>query len=268
MNDIKIVFPLDIDTLRQGYALMEEVGLYIDLPKVGLEIVHSVGTPAAVAMTKAFGKLPFTDVKLNDIPNTVKKASRALAGHGIAYFNVMASGGRPMIEAAMEGADIGAREAGLERPGVISVTVLTSLNLSHLTELGICPPDLYKLTYEQQQAYIDSMGKEEQQAAVTEIVMRWSEASVRGGIDCVLCSPWEAQKVHECWPEKPLYTPGIRLPDSPPDDQARTMTPGEAVRMGSKFLVIGRPIRNPQGGKTRKQVVEEIRADITIALAA
>lgn len=268
MSDVQIVFPLDVSTLREGYALMEEVGPHIDLPKVGLELIHSVGTPAAVAMTKAFGKLPFADVKLNDIPNTVKGAAKALARHGVAYFNVMASGGRPMMEAAMEGAEIGAKEVGGDRPGVIAVTVLTSLKLEHLVELGICPPSIALLSYKQQLDFLAGMSDEEQQDAIRETVMRWSEASVRAGVDCVLCSPLEAMTVHEKWPEKDLYTPGIRMPYSPPDDQARTLSPGEAVLAGSKFLVVGRPIRKPEGGRTRQQVVQEIRDDIAKALAS
>jgi orotidine-5'-phosphate decarboxylase len=254
-EDVKIVFPLDVPTLEKGRALMTEVGDHIDLPKVGLELIHFVGTPAAVAMPKEFDKPPFADVKLNDIPNTIMGAARALTMHGVYAFNVMASGGRPMMEAAMEGASEMARELDIERPRVIAVTVLTSLKPEHLIELGLIPEMLAQ------------MSETEKQAAVTEIVVRWARASVKAGVDIILSSPKESAELHTRWPQMDLYSPGIRMPYSPPDDQSRTMTPGEAVLNGVKYLVIGRPIRNPEGGRTRTQVIREIRADIAQALA-
>jgi orotidine-5'-phosphate decarboxylase len=254
-EDVKIVFPLDVPTVAQGRILMTDVGENIDLPKVGLELIHSVGTPAAIALPKEFGKPPFIDAKLIDIPNTVMGAARAITAHGVYAFNVMACGGRPMMEAAMQGADEMARELGIERPKVIAVTVLTSLKPEHLIELGLIPEML------------GQMSEKEKQAAVTEIVIRWARVSVKAGVDIILSSPKESSELHTRWPQMDLYSPGIRMPSSPPDDQGRTMTPGEAVLNGVKYLVIGRPIRNPEGGRTRKQVIEEIRADIAHALA-
>lgn len=266
-EEVKIVFPLDVPTVEEGRGLMQEVGEYIDLPKVGLELIYNAGTPAALAMPKEFGKLPFADVKLNDIPNTVMGAAKALVRHGVSCFNVMASGSRPMMEAAMEGADKMAKELGVDRPKVIAVTVLTSLKLNHLVELGIAPAWLLRQTSEGSRLdTIASMKENEQQAAITEIVMIWAEAAVRAGVDIILSSPKESSRIHAKWPEMNLYSPGIRMPYSPPDDQGRTLTPGEAVLNGVKYLVIGRPIRNPEGGRTRQQVVAEIRADIAQAL--
>jgi len=254
-EDVKIVFPLDVPTLDQGRALMTDVGEDIDLPKIGLELIHFVGTPAAVALPKEFGKPPFVDAKLNDIPNTVKGAAKGITSHGVYAFNVMASGGRPMMEAAMEGADEMARELGIERPKVIAVTVLTSLKPEHLLELGILP------------GMIANISNQEKQDAINELAIRWARASVKAGVDIILSSPKEVAEIHGRWPDKILYTPGIRMPYSSPDDQGRTMTPGEAVLNGSQYLVIGRPIRKPEGGRTRKQVIAEIRADIAQALA-
>jgi orotidine-5'-phosphate decarboxylase len=254
-EDVKIVFPLDVPTLDKGRALMADVGEVIDLPKVGLELIHFVGTPAAIAMSKEFGKPPFVDAKLNDIPATVRGAAKGITSHGVYAFNVMASGGRPMMEAAMEGANEMARELGIERPKVIAVTVLTSLKPEHLIELGMLPEMLAR------------MSEEEKQAAINELAIRWARASVKAGVDIILSSPKEVAEIHARWPHMVLYTPGIRMPYSPPDDQGRTMSPGEAVLNGSQYLVIGRPIRNPEGDRTRKQVVAEIRADIAQALA-
>lgn len=267
-EDIKIVFPLDVPTSEEGEELMQEVGPHVDVPKVGLELIHGIGTPAAIALPKKFGKFPFFDGKLNDIPNTVMAAAKALTKHGVDCFNVMASGGRPMMEAAMEGADKMAKELGIERPKVIAVTALTSLKLEHLVEIGIAPYWLLScIKQENQIDYLSVMSEEEKQAAITEIVMCWSEASVRAGVDVILSSPKESPAIHAKWPVMDLYTPSIRMSYSKPDDQARTMTAGEAVLNGAKYLVIGRPIRNPEGGRTRREVIQEIRADIAQALA-
>lgn len=266
-EEVKIVFPLDVPTLREGRELMQEVGQHIDLPKVGLELIHNAGTPAALAMPKEFGKLPFADVKLNDIPNTVLGAAKALTRHGVSCFNVMASGGRPMMEAAMEGADKMAKELGVDRPKVIAVTVLTSLKLNHLLELGIAP--VWLLSQKNKFDKLDivaNMKEDEQQAAITEIVMAWANVAVRAGVDIILSSPKESSHIHAKWPEMDLYSPGIRMPYSPLDDQGRTLAPGEAVLNGVKYLVVGRPIRNPEGGRTRQQVIQEIRDDIARAL--
>lgn len=267
-EDIRIVFPLDVPTEKEGDELMREVGDFIDLPKVGLELIHSIGTPAAIALPKKFDKSPFADVKLNDIPNTVRGAAKALTKHGVACFNVMASGGRPMMEAAMEGADQMARELGIERPKVIAVTTLTSLKLEHLEEIGILPPWLHhRIAEENQLNIIANMTEDEKQSAITEITMCWAKAAVRAGIDIILSSAREVPTIHAQWPDKDLYSPGIRMLYSPPDDQERKMTPGEAALNGVKYQVIGRPIRNPEGGRTRLQVIQEIRDDITRALS-
>ncbi len=265
--EVKIVFPLDVPTLEKGRELMQEVGGYIDLPKVGLELIHNVGTPAALAMPKEFGKLPFADVKLNDIPNTVMEAAKALTRHGVSCFNVMASGGRPMMEAAMEGADKMAKEMGIDRPKVIAVTVLTSLKINHLAELGIAPMWLAKKIGENNGIDILSkISEDEQQIFITETVMVWTEVAIRAGVDIILSSPKESPSIHAKWPQIDLYSPGIRMPYSPPDDQGRTLSPGEAALNGVKYLVVGRPIRNPEGGRTRQQVIQEIRTDIARAL--
>lgn len=267
MSDVQIFFPVDVPTLRKGYSLMEEVGPYIDVPKVGLEFLHSVGTPAAVSMIKEFGKLPFVDAKLNDIPNTVKGATEAIAKLGVAYFNVMASGGRPMMEAAMEGAIKAEKETLITRPKIIAVTVLTSLKLNHMVEIGIAPSFILDMSLKHQEKYIDGITEDEKQSVITEIVMRWATAAVKAGVDCLLSSPLEIASMHNRWPDKELICPGIRMPDSPPDDQGRTATPGEAARFGATAIVVGRPIRIPPEGKTRTQVVQEIRTDIEKALA-
>ena len=258
-EDVKIVFPLDVASEREAMELMEELQDVIDVPKVGLELVHSIGTPMAVEIAGMHGHPVFLDVKLNDIPNTVAGASRAIVRHRVSFFNVMASGGEAMIAAAVEATRDETQEQGVERPMIITVTVLTNLNVQDLKKLGIEPirRELYH------------MSEEEKKQFIAGVVMKWSEIAVNAGTDILLCDPSEAAAVHNRWPNTPIFTPNIRLPSSPADDQekSRTMTPGEAAKCGSVGLVIGRPIRNPVGGKTRQEVVAEIRADIAQTLA-
>ena len=265
-EDVKIVFPVDVTSLEEARELMHDVGEFIDVPKIGHKLIHSVGTPAAIAVIKEFGKMPFFDGKLIDIPETIREAAKAITKHGVDSFNVMACGGRPMMEAAMEGADSMARELGIERPKVIAVTVLTSLKLAHLVELQICPAKFLLLNEDEQAMILAEMSEEHQQEAITEIVMNWSHASVMAGVDILLSSARESAAIHARWPSIDLYSPGIRMPYSPPDDQGRTLSPGEAVLNGVKYLVIGRPIRNPEGDRTRQKVIEEIRMDIINSL--
>lgn len=267
MNDVKIVFPLDVSTLREGYRLMEDVGPYIDIAKVGLELIHNVGTPAAVNMVREFGNLLFVDAKLNDIPNTVEGAAKALTKHKVDYFNVMASGGRPMMEAAVNGAASAAGMFGVDKPKIIAVTILTSLKLAHLVELGIAPARLLSLAEEKQQEYVSSMSEGDQQAIITQMVMKWASAAVSAGVDCILSSPLETAAMRSRWPDKELFSPGIRMPWDKPDDQGRTASPGEAAKAGVNAIVVGRPIRKPSGGRTRDEVLRAINDDISRALA-
>lgn len=253
---VKIFFPLDVSRELSAQELINNLAQFVDVFKVGLELVHSIGTPAAIALVKTSGKEVFADVKLSDIPNTVKCAAKAIAQHGVSYFNVMANGGQAMMEAAIEGAEQGAREAGIAMPKIIAVTVLTHLEIFDLTALGIVPTnfDIIPCTPEDEQRYI------------TEVVLQLAEIAVNAGVNCLLCSPLEVAALHNTWSYIEIICPGIRLPSSPPDDQKRTATPGEAVKAGATGLVIGRPIRNPPEGKTRQDVLREIQEDIAWAL--
>ncbi len=184
--------------------------------KVGLEAFTAFG-PNLVGEVAASGSRVFLDLKLHDIPNTVRGAAKVCAASGAALFNVHASGGRPMMEAALEGAAGGA-PAGSRRPQVIAVTVLTSLDRSVLDELGI-------------------------HSDPGELVVRWAQLAQEAGLDGVVASAKEAAAIREaCGPGFLIVTPGIRPRWAAADDQRRIVTPSDAVAAGADILVVGRPI--------------------------
>lgn len=249
--DVKIIFPVDTPTLRAGYALMEEVHEAITMPKLGLEIMNNVTLPVALNLATDFKKGAFADVKMIDIPSTIYGATKGItkqAINGMKYFNVMALGLEKMMSEAVRGRNDQANTLGIEAPKIIAVHYLTSMDIPQLRKAGIEPPAA--MTF-------DSDADK----------MRWftiqlAHMSINAGIDILLTSAQEARALHEVFPGQEIWSPGIRMPWDPPDDQKRTMTPGEAYRNGVRGLIIGRPIREPKGGKTRQEVIDAIYADI------
>ncbi|BAK77988.1 orotidine 5'-phosphate decarboxylase [Pseudogulbenkiania sp. NH8B] len=180
--------------------------------KVGKELFTASGR-ALVESLAARGFQVFLDLKFHDIPNTVAHACKAAAEAGVWMVNVHASGGRRMMTAARE-----ALEQYSQRPLLIAVTVLTSMEAADLAEIGITVPP-------------------------QEQVLRLARLTRDSGLDGVVCSAQEASLLKaELGTEFKLVTPGIRLPDSAADDQRRVMTPTAALAAGADYLVIGRPI--------------------------
>jgi len=256
MKKVKLFLPLDVPTLIEAGDLLKELAPFYDVVKVGLELMNHVGQPAAVNLPKVFGKEVFADTKFYDIPNTVKGAAKGITSLGVAYFNVMAEGTRPMMEAAMEGAQERAQEWGIPRPKIIAVTIPTSQKYEDLLRKGMVPEGMKK-----------PETPEEKQDFITYIVMKLAEDAVSAGLECLLSSPLEAPSMFQKWPEKEILTPGIRNPDSPPDDQSRKMSPYEAVKAGITGLVIGRLIRKPPEGVSREEMAHKVRDQIKDALA-
>lgn len=256
-KQVKIFFPIDVSSLKEAYRLMEEVGHLIDVPKIGLELISNVGLPHAINVAAEFRKPPFADVKLIDIPATVEGAAKGIVSHGVAYFNVMALGGKDMMAKAVEGAAKKAKELDISRPKIIAVTILTSLGYENLASLGLVPSSI-PLTSLQ--------SEEEQQEVITAAVIRLAYLAVAAGVDCILSSPREVVEIRKRWADIEIICPGIRPPWAPADDQKRTMTPYEAVKAGADGLVIGRPIRKPPEGMTREETVKKISEDIQRAL--
>ena len=182
--------------------------------KIGMELFYGAG-PDIVRTIKARGHQIFLDLKLHDIPNTVKKAMTVLRDLGADIVNLHAAGTAAMMEAALEGLT---RPDGT-RPLLIAVTQLTSTDQTALeNELLIEKP-------------------------VAEVVMHYAMNARKAGLDGVVCSPLEAAKVHEaCGSGFLTVTPGVRFADGDRGDQKRVMTPAEAKKAGSDYIVVGRPI--------------------------
>ncbi|MBQ9009823.1 MAG: orotidine-5'-phosphate decarboxylase [Clostridia bacterium] len=182
--------------------------------KIGMELFYGAG-PDIVRTVKARGHQVFLDLKLHDIPNTVKKSMTVLRDLGADIVNLHAAGTVQMMEAALEGLT---RPDGT-RPLLIAVTQLTSTDQTALeNELLIKRP-------------------------MPEVVMHYAMNAKKAGLDGVVCSPLEATAVHEtCGSEFLTVTPGVRFADGDRGDQKRVMTPAEAAKVGSDFIVVGRPI--------------------------
>ncbi len=182
--------------------------------KIGMELYYAEG-PQMVREIKARGHKIFLDLKLHDIPNTVKKAMSVLRNLDVDLVNLHASGTKAMMEAALEGLT---RPDGT-RPLLIAVTQLTSTSQERMEQ--------------------DLLIKE----PLDQVVMHYAKTAQEAGLDGVVCSPLEAGKVHEVCGESFLtVTPGVRFADGDVGDQVRVMTPAEAKRIGSDYIVVGRPI--------------------------
>ncbi len=182
--------------------------------KIGMELFYAEG-PEIVREIKARGHKIFLDLKLHDIPNTVKKSMAVLSRLDVDMTNLHAGGTKAMMEAAIEGLT---RPDGT-RPMLIAVTQLTSTSQERMTEdLLIEKP-------------------------IDEVVMHYAKCAKEAGLDGVVCSPLEAEKVHStCGKEFVTVTPGVRFADGDIGDQVRVMTPEQAKKIGSDYIVVGRPI--------------------------
>lgn len=199
--------------------------------KLGLEAFTAFG-PELVTEVADLGARVFLDLKLHDIPNTVRRAAANCAATGAAMFNVHASGGRAMLESAREGAMEGSTARA---PKVLAVTVLTSLDRRAIDELGFGrSPD--------------------------ELVVSWARLAKDVGLDGVVASAHEAPAVRrECGPDFLIVTPGIRPKWSATGDQRRFMTPDEAVAAGADILVVGRPITGAESPESAvRRILDEL----------
>nr|MBQ6241749.1 orotidine-5'-phosphate decarboxylase [Lachnospiraceae bacterium] len=182
--------------------------------KIGMELFYAEG-PEMVRKIRGLGHPIFLDLKLHDIPNTVKKAMAVLSRLDVDLCNLHAGGGRPMMEAALEGLT---RPDG-SRPKLIAVTMLTS------TDQTVMERDLL-------------IGR-----PLPEVVMHYAQTARDAGLDGVVCSPLEAGLVHErCGSGFLTVTPGIRFAENEKGDQKRVTTPADARALGSDYIVVGRPI--------------------------
>ena len=185
--------------------------------KIGMELFYAEG-PVVVRKLKERGHKVFLDLKLHDIPNTVKKAMTVLGEYGVDMVNVHAAGGIGMMKAAKEGLMLGAARYA-EKPKLIAVTQLTSTDEETLhSQLLIGRP-------------------------MDEVVRQYALNAKEAGLDGVVCSAFEAADIHSvCGQDFLTVTPGIRFDTGSADDQKRVMTPAQAREAGSDYIVVGRPV--------------------------
>ena len=235
----KIIVALDVPTKEEALAIVDELGDKVGAYKIGMQLYNACGPEIIEEVTKRKGRI-FLDLKFHDIPNTVASAARVAANLGVYMFNLHACGGSTMMKAAADALKEEAAKLGVERPLLIAVTVLTSMNEEELQgEVGI------------------SRSLNEQVAAMAKLAKDC-------GLDGVVASAKEIKLIREaCGDDFLIVTPGIRPRDAAADDQKRIKTPGEAVADGADYLVIGRPITK---AADRTAAVANIVADIESAL--
>ena len=209
-----VIIACDFDSAEKTFAFLDKFTGRKPFVKIGMELYYAEG-PAIVREIKKRGHKIFLDLKLHDIPNTVKKSMAVLSRLDVDMTNLHAAGTGRMMEAAIEGLT---REDGT-RPMLIAVTQLTS------TDEETMKKDLL----------IDK--------PIADVVMHYAHNAKVAGLDGVVCSPLEAGKVHEtCGAGFVTVTPGVRFADGDVGDQKRVMTPAEAKKIGSDYIVVGRPI--------------------------
>ena len=209
-----VIIACDFASEEQVFSFLDKFQDEKPFVKIGMELYYAVG-PSIVKKIKERGHKIFLDLKLHDIPNTVKKAMAVLSGLDVDMTNLHAAGTISMMEAAIEGLT---RPDGT-RPLLIAVTQLTSTDQESMEN--------------------DLLIKE----PIADVVMHYASCAKEAGLDGVVCSPLEAEKVHASCGEKFLtVTPGVRFADGDIGDQKRVMTPAEAKKIGSDYIVVGRPI--------------------------
>lgn len=209
-----VIIACDFASQEQVLGFLDKFEGKKPFVKIGMELFYGAG-PGIVKEIKARGHKIFLDLKLHDIPNTVKKAMNVLSNLDVDMCNLHAAGTVRMMEAAIEGLT---RPDGT-RPLLIAVTQLTSTDQESMeTDLLIHEP-------------------------IDKVVMHYAHNAKLAGLDGVVCSPLEAQKVHDtCGADFMTVTPGVRFADGDIGDQKRVMTPAQAKEIGSDYIVVGRPI--------------------------
>jgi orotidine-5'-phosphate decarboxylase len=231
------IVALDVADRGAAEALVERLGAHCDFYKVGLELYAAEG-PAIVRWLRGEGKQVFVDLKLHDIPNTVRGAARSVARLGASLLTVHAVGGAAMVRAAVEGA----REGGASCE-ILAVTVLTSLDAATVGETWGRGP-----------------------VEVTAEVVRLAGLASAGGAAGVVCSGHELSALRSAHADRLGYlVPGIRLAGGAAHDQQRVMTPGEAARGGARWLVLGRAVT---GAADPVAALAAVRHDVALAMAS
>ena len=209
-----VIVACDFASAEQTFAFLDQFTGRKPFVKIGMELYYAEG-PEIVRQIKARGHKIFLDLKLHDIPNTVKKSMAVLSRLDVDITNLHAAGTTAMMKGALEGLT----RADGTRPLLIAVTQLTSTDQEALEkDILIEKP-------------------------IDEVVMHYAETAKNAGLDGIVCSPLEAGKVHDrCGASFLTITPGVRFADGEVGDQKRVMTPAQAKAIGSDYIVVGRPI--------------------------
>lgn len=229
----KIIVALDVNTKDEAFSLIRQLE-GVEIFKVGLKLFTAEG-PSLLEEIRALGKKAFLDLKLHDIPNTVAGAAKMATRHGVHMLTLHASGGREMMEKAVESASQEAEKENRAKPILLAVTVLTSLKSEHLEEIGMTADP----------------GRQ---------VLRLANLARESGVEGVVCSPQEIEMVkRELRSDFLVIAPGIRPSWSAAQDQKRIMTPSQAIQKGADYMVIGRPITQaPSPHEAFLKILEEL----------
>ena len=221
-----MIIALDVSSAAEALQLIEKIGPAADFYKVGMEMYAAAGMDF-VSQLASFGKKVFLDLKLYDIGETVKRATRQICKTGVVTF-LTVHGSRTVMEAAVEGRGEGSTQ-------LLAVTVLTSFDQEDLADLGYPAP-------------------------IEDLVELRVKKAVESGMDGVVCSPLEVARVRKMGgPKLQLVTPGVRSAGVSAGDQKRIATPSEAIRNGANYLVIGRQVtRAADPQKACRQLLAEI----------
>jgi orotidine-5'-phosphate decarboxylase len=212
-----IIVALDLSDPDQALALARAVGPHVGAVKVGKELFVTAG-PDLIRELRSGGVGVFLDLKFHDIPNTVAKAVAAATRLDVQMLTLHAGGGREMMQAAARSAAETAASLGRPSPLILGVTVLTSFNETGLAETGV-------------------------PGGIETQVIRLARLAADSGLGGIVCSPLELAALRTLLPPSfQRVTPGIRTGQEKPDDQKRTLSPGEAIAAGASWLVVGRPI--------------------------
>lgn len=216
----RLAIALDVNDLDRAEGIAKEVAPWFGVAKVGLELYSACG-PEAIARMRALDFQVFADIKLHDIPTTVRRAAHELGRQGVTYLNFHAAGGVEMLRAGVEGLAEGAQAGGHTPPRAIGVTVLTS--------------DANASAFDERLAI-----------------------AIEAGCDGVVCSLLEVERVHAARADFVTIVPGVRFADSDLHDQARVGTPDAAARVGADVLVIGRAVTAADDTAAAAQRVSEL----------
>ena len=231
MADERLIVALDFHKMDDVKNLVNALGDSVIFYKVGMELFYSVGTEV-VTWLKSQNKKIFLDLKLHDIPNTVAGGLCSLMNLGADILNVHAAGGFTMMKTAADRLREESAKAGIVKPKLIAITVLTSIN---------------------QAEWCGAL-------KISEQVVEFAKTAKDAGLDGVVASPQEAALIREaCGKDFLIITPGIRPAGSDINDQSRISTPAAAIRNGANYLVVGRPIRSAENPKL---AAENILAEI------